>query len=102
MTDLRLTALNYQHELETMRNEMRRLREERDNLKHLSRSSKLKCLNGSYSTISGTLNSTKTCSDGGKESDSEKIVVFLEIFEAEKKIIGKIEIIVNNPKIANP
>ena len=85
-----------------MRNEMRRLREERDNLKHLSRSSKLKCLNGSYSTISGTLNSTKTCSDGGKESDSEKIVVFLEVFEAEKKIIGKIEIIVNNPKIANP
>ena len=85
LTDLRLTALNYQHELELLKNEMRRLREERDNLKHLATSSKLKCLNGSYSTISGTLNSTKTTSD----DDSDKIVVFLEIFEAEKKIIGK-------------
>ena len=45
---------------------------------------------GSYnSTTTGTLNSNKT-SDGDFETDN-KIVVFLEIFEAEKKIIGKFE-----------
>ena len=80
-----------------MRNQMRRLQEERDNLKHFARSSKLNRLNGSYSTISGTLNSTKTCSDHASGDESgEKIVVFLEMFDAEKKIIGKFIYFISN------
>ena len=89
MTDIRLAALNYQHELEQMKNEIRQLREERDNLKSNANRMSQALTIGSYSgTNSGTLNSNKTTSDGDFESDN-KIVVFLEIFEAEKKIIGK-------------
>ena len=72
-----------------MKNEIRQLREERDNLKSNANRMSQALTIGSYSgTNSGTLNSNKTTSDGDFESDN-KIVVFLEIFEAEKKIIGK-------------
>ena len=90
LTDIRLAALNYQHELEQMKNEIRQLREERDNLKSNANRMSHALTIGSYnSTTTGTLNSNKT-SDGDFETDN-KIVVFLEIFEAEKKIIGKYE-----------
>ena len=85
LTDIRLAALNYQHELEQMKNEIRQLREERDNLK--SNANRMSQALTIGSTNSGTINS-KTTSDGDFENDN-KIVVFLEIFEAEKKIIGK-------------
>ena len=71
-----------------MKNEIRQLREERDNLKSNANRMSHALTIGSYnSTTTGTLNSNKT-SDGDFETDN-KIVVFLEIFEAEKKIIGK-------------
>ena len=79
-----------------MKNEIRQLREERDNLKSNANRMSHALTIGSYnSTTTGTLNSNKT-SDGDFETDN-KIVVFLEIFEAEKKIIGKFE---KNPKFS--
>ena len=84
-----------------MKNEIRQLREERDNLKSNANRMSHALTIGSYnSTTTGTLNSNKT-SDGDFETDN-KIVVFLEIFEAEKKIIGKLgkkPEIFRNPKI---
>lgn len=89
--------MNYQHELEQIKNEIRQLREERDNLKSNANRMSHALTIGSYnSTTTGTLNSNKT-SDGDFETDN-KIVVFLEIFEAEKKIIGKSK----NPEIFKP
>ena len=83
-----------------MKNEIRQLREERDNLKSNANRMSHALTIGSYnSTTTGTLNSNKT-SDGDFETDN-KIVVFLEIFEAEKKIIGESKIFRNfkPPKI---
>ena len=75
-----------------MKNEIRQLREERDNLKSNANRMSHALTIGSYnSTTTGTLNSNKT-SDGDFETDN-KIVVFLEIFEAEKKIIGEFEML---------
>ena len=81
-----------------MKNEIRQLREERDNLKSNANRMSHALTIGSYnSTTTGTLNSNKT-SDGDFETDN-KIVVFLEIFEAEKKIIGEFEICSNLRKL---
>jgi len=98
LTDIRLAALNYQHELEQMKNEIRRLREERDNLKSSSnqiRISQTSLANTSANQSCGTLSANQSCGtlNSNKTSENElenenKIVVFLELCDTERKIIG--------------
>jgi hypothetical protein len=86
LTDIRLAALSYQHEMDQLREEIQSLREERDTL----RNSTGTIANRNSSTFSNTMNTSGL--KIGEDSDDSKIVVFLESYDTEKKIIGHVNI----------
>jgi hypothetical protein len=83
LTDIRLAALSYQHEMDQLREEIQTLREERDTLRNSTNS--ISSARNSSAMNNGTMNSSSN-------SDDAKIVVFLETFDREKKIIGHVNV----------